>query len=402
MRYARAVVALVALIATGCAPSGPAVVPEPTSTPPAAIDTAPVDAAAWPPALRLVQRWTGFELPVGLTHAGDGTGDLYIVEQTGTIRRLGADTQSMSVFLDVRDRVSTGGERGLLGLAFAPDYPESGVFYLDYTDTGGHTVIARFRSTDGVGDPSSEQIVLRVKQPYANHNGGQIAFGPDGYLYIGMGDGGSGGDPAGNAQNGSSLLGKMLRIDVTGAIGTPDAYRVPADNPFAGNPAFRPEIWALGLRNPWRFSFDRGTGELYIADVGQNAWEEIDVEPAAAGGRNYGWNIFEGSHTYPPKSARPGNARDFAMPVVEYDHSAGKSVTGGFVYRGERYPDMRGVYLYADYVTGRVWGLARVGGTWKTSLLLETGLNPSSFGEDASGTLYLLDHSSGTIFEIAE
>lgn len=403
------VAAMLALGAAGCTPSQPQVVAEPTATaeptspPVTVIDTSPVDPANWPPAIALTERWTGFELPVGLTHAGDGSGRVFVVEQNGRINVIDKGADAASVFLDISDLVSKTGERGLLGLAFAPDYTTSGAFYVDYTNVAGDTVIARYRvsAAPDVADPASAQILLTIKQPYANHNGGQLAFGPDGYLYIGMGDGGSGGDPKRNAQNGKSLLGKLLRIDVTGAIGTSDPYRIPPDNPVVGNAALRPEIWALGLRNPWRFSFDRGTGELYIADVGQNAWEEIDVQPPATGGLNYGWNVYEGSHTYPPKTAKPKNVSDYAMPVIEYDHSAGESVTGGYVYRGSEQPGLRGVYLYADYVTGRIWGLARVGGAWKTELLLDTGYNPSSFGEDEAGEIYLLDHTSGSILHIS-
>ncbi|MHB1341406.1 MAG: PQQ-dependent sugar dehydrogenase [Coriobacteriia bacterium] len=416
MAFALAALLIVAVMAllflANRAPSDPQVVPEPTATPDAtgtpepttppvaAIDTSPVDPADWPPAIALEERWSGFELPVVLTHAGDGSGRVYVVEQNGRISIPGASPDYVADFLDVSRLVSTGGERGLLGLAFAPDYETSGVFYIDYTNTAGDTVIARYVAREGHADPSSAEIILTIKQPYANHNGGQIAFGPDGYLYIGMGDGGSGGDPEGNGQDPRSLLGKMLRIDVTGAVDSGEPYVIPADNPFVDDGTYRPEIWSLGLRNPWRFSFDRGTGELYIGDVGQSAWEEIDVEPPATGGRNYGWNVFEGTHTYPPGTPSPGNAGRYTKPVVEYDRSAGKSVTGGFVYRGTRYPSLRGVYVYADYVTGRVWGLARVGSEWKNETLLDSGLNPSSFGEDETGELYLLDHTSGTIYQV--
>lgn len=414
--FAMAALAFVAVVVmfflANRTPSAPRVVPEATSTPGATqtpepsmppvavIDTSPVDPADWPPTIKLEERWGAFELPVQLTHAGDGSGDVFVVEQGGRIMAIQDGGDYAGVFLDISDLVSTGGERGLLGLAFAPDYETSRNFYVDYTNRAGDTVIARYRSSGLKADTASAEVLLSIEQPYANHNGGQIAFGPDGYLYIGMGDGGSGGDPKRNGQNPKSLLGKMLRIDVTGAIGTDKPYLVPADNPFVDDGAYRPEIWSLGLRNPWRFSFDRGTGELYIADVGQNAWEEIDVEPAATGGRNYGWNVFEGTHTYPPNTRTPANADRYTKPVVEYDRSAGKSVTGGFVYRGTAYPELRGVYFYADYVTGRVWGLARVGGEWKSEKLLESGFNPSAFGEDEAGELYLLDHTSGEIFAI--
>ncbi len=271
-------------------------------------------------------------------------------------------------FLDITDRVRSGGERGLLGLAFPPGYADKGYFYVNYTALNGATTISRFRLIAGDpnrADPASEEILLVIAQPYANHNGGQIAFSPrDGYLYVGMGDGGSGGDPQNRAQNPAELLGKLLRLDVEGAVGTASAYLVPPTNPYTATIGYRPEIWALGLRNPWRFSFDRQTGDLYIGDVGQGLWEEIDYQPASsAGGQNYGWRIMEGAHCYNPD---PCDSTGLTLPIWEYSHSAGQCVTGGYVYRGDDYPDLAGMYIFGDYVSGAIWGLRRAGGRGST------------------------------------
>jgi glucose/arabinose dehydrogenase len=238
--------------------------------------------------------------------------------------------------------------------------------------------------------------LLTVVQPFTNHNGGQLAFGPDGYLYIGLGDGGSGGDPLNNAQNPLALLGKMIRIDVGSNTGT---YAVPAGNPFVGNAAYRPEIWALGLRNPWRFSFDRQTGDLFIADVGENTYEEVNFQPAGGlGGTNYGWNIMEGLHCYNATSCDPAG---LTLPVVEYQHLSGNcSIIGGYVYRGSLYPALRGVYLYGDFCSGRIWGLKLAGTTVENRLLLESGIVLSTFGEDEAGTIYVADPVSGNIYKI--
>jgi len=256
-------------------------------------------------------------------------------------------------------------------------------------------VVSRFRLTadPGVADPASEEVVLTVAQPFANHNGGQLAFGPDGYLYIGMGDGGSGGDPFNNAQSSTTLLGKLLRIDVESAT---QPYAVPASNPFRGNPNFRPEIWALGLRNPWRFSFDRSTGDLWIADVGQNAWEEVNVQPAASpGGENYGWRLMEGAHCYDPN---PCNPTGLVLPVAEYDHSLGCSITGGFVARGPAPARLAGAYVYGDFCSGRVWAVRRQGASFVNELILTTPYGISAFGEDEAGSLYLADYGGGALY----
>ncbi|HJW89549.1 MAG TPA: PQQ-dependent sugar dehydrogenase [Anaerolineales bacterium] len=282
------------------------------------------------------------------------------------------------------------GERGLLGLAFHPRYAENGLFYVNYTDLNGNTVIARFQvlADPQRADPGSEMRLLGVDQPFPNHNGGGLAFGSDGYLYLGLGDGGSGGDPLDNGQNTQTLLGKLLRIRVDGG----EPYALPPDNPFI-NGGGAPEIWAYGLRNPWRFSFDRLTGDLYIADVGQGMWEEVNYLPAGSpGGTNFGWDYREGAHPF--TDASPPSRVELIDPVVEYDHSQGCSITGGYVYRGDRLPEWRGVYLYGDYCTGLVWGLLLgPDGGWQNALLFETLARISSFGEDQSGELYLVDRS---------
>ncbi len=332
---------------------------------------------------------SGLEKPVGLVHAGDGTGRLFIIEQRGVIQIVQNNALLTTPFLDIRDRVNDrSSEQGLLGLAFSPDYAQNGYFFINYTNARGDTVIARYRvSADpNIADPASEEIVLTIEQPYGNHNGGHLAFGPDGYLYIGTGDGGSANDPAGNAQNLSTLLGKMLRLDVADF-----PYTIPSDNPFGD------EIWAYGLRNPWRYSFDRLTGDLYIGDVGQNQWEEITfMAYDAPGGANLGWDVMEASH---PFEGTAPEGIPLIAPVAEYDHSEGCSVTGGFVYRGAM-SAWQGVYLYGDYCSGRVWGLLHnADGSWTNAWLFESGANISSFGEDESGEIYLIDHQ-GHIFRL--
>lgn len=366
----------------------------------------------------------GLNQPLHITHAGDSTGRLFVVERGGRIRIVKDGMLLSTPFLDIIDRVGDReGEQGLLSVAFPPDYASRGVFYVDYTDNSGDTVVARYRLTSNpdIADPDSEEIILTIEQPFANHNGGQLAFGPnDGYLYIATGDGGSAGDPQNNAQNPASLLGKLLRIDVepgqvispsyiaylpiifsgNARAGSNGAYRIPPDNPYTQTPGYRGEIWSLGLRNPWRFSFDRQTGDLYIGDVGQRTYEEIDYQPASsAGGENYGWRIMEGFHCYDAESC---DMTGLVLPVVEYDHSQGCSVTGGPVYRGQDYPGMHGIYFYGDYCSGRIWGLKYDGATWQSSLLLDTAHNIASFGEDEAGNLYLSDYFNGDIYMIRE
>lgn len=357
--------------------------------------------------LQLAPFATGFSSPVKIASAGDDR--LFIVEQNALIYVVEADgTRLATPFLDLTDRVATGGERGLLGMVFEPDDPS--IFYLNYTRKSeigaenGDTVIARYRvlATDpNRGDPASEEIMLVINQPYSNHNAGDMAFGPDGYLYIPMGDGGSGGDPENRAQNLSSLLGKVLRIDVTGQ----QTYAIPPGNPFAddGDPNTRAEIWSYGWRNPWRFSFDRLTGEMYVGDVGQGAWEEIDVEPPDTPGRNYGWRLCEGSYVYPPTDP-PTNCSTtggLTLPVFDYSRDEGQSVTGGYVYRGSRYPNLVGHYLFTDFMSGNFWSLVRDSqGNWVPTKHGSLGINsPTTFGEDKDGELYVASRS-GTIYRV--
>jgi len=328
---------------------------------------------------------------------GDTT-RLFIVEKTGTIRIFRNGALLPGAFLDLSTQVSHGSEQGLLGLAFHPRYASNGKFYVDYTDAQGDTRVVEYLVSSNPDVASGTwRSILIVDQPYSNHNAGQLAFGPDGDLYVGFGDGGSAGDPQDRAQNPDSLLGKMLRIHVDApdpAAGT--EYSIPPDNPFVGRSGYRPEIWALGLRNPWRYAFDRATGDLYIADVGQNLWEEVDVEPAGRGGRNYGWNVTEGFHCY---SAAQCDTTGFTAPVVEYGHDAGCSITGGYVYRGRAVPDLDGVYFYGDYCSGFVRSFRYANGVatderdWTSSLRTSSGgamAGLSSFGQDARGELYLL------------
>ena len=336
--------------------------------------------------------------PVYLTHAFDER--IFVVEQVGTIRIMLNDELLPDPFLDIQDRVnSNANEQGLLSVAFHPAYGENGRFYLNYTDSAGSTVIASYQvqpDNPNLADPNSEQILMSIGQPYNNHNGGQIKFGPDGYLYIGMGDGGSAGDPDNNGQTFTTLLGNMLRIDVD-AGNENFAYGVPASNPFVDDDAVRNEIWATGLRNPWRFSFDRLNGDLFITDVGQNAWEEVNYQPInSGGGQNYGWNWYEGTHCYADGCDPTG----LTPPIFEYNHSDGCSITGGYIYRGEAYPALWGNYLFTDYCTGNVWSIVQVDGQWQSAIVENTGRLVASFGEDANGELYALDHRSGEILQI--
>ncbi len=374
----------------------------PTETPPAtqtatseattSPTTTPIADVALEPALQLFV--DGLERPTFLTHAGDGSGLLYVTEQAGRIRIIRNGVLDEATFLDIEDKVgSSGNEQGLLSVAFAPDFQQSRKVFVNYTDHSGDTIVAGFlASADGLSaDPGSEWQVIKIGQPYANHNGGQLQFGPDGMLYIGMGDGGSQGDPQHHAQDVTSLLGKMLRIDVSQS--TKDApYATPAGNPNFGADA-KPEIWSVGLRNPWRFSFDRATGDLFIADVGQNKIEEINFQPASSqGSENWGWNLREGTEEY-------AGAKTDAMtdPIQEYWHGEdGCSVTGGYVYRGVSVPTLVGAYIYGDYCSGRIWSLrAGADGTWSNDLLFSTEYSITSFGEDAQGELYVLDRAGG-------
>ncbi|HSL42995.1 MAG TPA: PQQ-dependent sugar dehydrogenase [Anaerolineales bacterium] len=329
---------------------------------------------------------SGLERPVDLQP--DGSGRLFVIEKRGRIRIIENDQLLDAPFVDITDRVgSSGNEQGLLGLAFHPQYSQNGRFFVNYTDTNGDTVIARFQVTGdpNVADPNSEMELLGVDQPFANHNGGALVFGPDGYLYAGLGDGGSQGDPNENAENTEVLLGKILRLDVDSA----DPYTVPVDNPFGS------EVWAYGLRNPWRLSFDHATGDLYIGDVGGSQWEEIDFLPAGSpGGANFGWDHREGAHEY-----EGGGPEGMINPVAEYSHpEGGCSVTGGYVYRGSL-PEWNGIYLYGDYCTGMIWGLMNSSNGWQSQRLYDLDFTITSFGQDTSGEIYLLS-DNGSIFRL--
>jgi glucose/arabinose dehydrogenase len=376
-------------------------------------------------ALRARVYASGFTTPVAFVQDPIDRTVQYVVEQSGRIRVVRNGIVLDTDFLDLRNAVIAGGEQGLLGLAFAPD-TASGRLFVNFTNTSGNTVVARFQRSANplVADPAS-RFDLRwrdvgpfIAQPFSNHNGGNLIFGPDGYLYIGLGDGGSGNDPAHRAQNPRELLGKMLRIDINVPDSDSVGYAIPGDNPFvAGGPAgTRPEIWDFGVRNPWRYSFDDpargGTGALVIADVGQNRWEEIDYEPRGRGGRNYGWRNREGSHDN--VTALAPAFQPLIDPVYEYDHSVGQSITGGFVYRGAALGSAyQGRYFFADYVQGRVWSLgltidANTGEAKASGLMEHTselGGNQlgsiSSFGVDASGELYIVSYSRGIVFKIA-
>lgn len=366
---------------TEAPPQPDTAIPQPTENPVTTVSQFPdPNGFTWTPILN------GLDRPVDLQSAFDGSGRLFIIEKYGVIRIFKDGQLFPEPFLNIDALVDdSGNEMGLLGFAFHPNFEQNGYFYVNYTGDGGHTRISRFTASGDTADPNSEQVLLVIDQPFENHNGGGVAFGPDGYLYLGLGDGGAAGDPFKNGQNTNVLLGKLLRIDVNNG----DPYSIPADNPF-GN-----EIWAYGLRNPWRFSFDRVTGDLWIGDVGQGEWEEVDYLPAGSpGGANFGWSIMEGSYGYDGQ-AQPG----LLLPAAEYSHSnpySGCSVTGGYVYRGSM-PEWNGIYLYGDYCSGKVWGLLLSNGQWQSQVLFETGVTITSFGEDEAGELYLLS-DTGTVY----
>lgn len=362
---------------------------------PEAAPRTPVDPSRVSITIELVV--TGLERPVAVRAASDGSGRLFIVEQPGRIRIIDGDGLRPIPFLDIANRVrDTSDEQGLLGLAFHPEYSSNGRFFVNYTDLSGDTVVAEYTRSDGdanVSDSSSEEIIMTIEQPYSNHNGGDLAFGPDGYLWIATGDGGNGGDPQGNGQNLETLLGKLLRVDIDNG----STYTIPPDNPFADDPEASDEIWALGLRNPWRFSFDRETGDLYIGDVGQGAWEEIDFEARSdLGGRNFGWNTMEGSRCFQSSNC---STEGLTLPVAEYGHALGCSITGGYVYRGTRFPALRGLYVYGDFCSGTLWAFAP--GEWAEAVVGQTGASISSFGEDENGELYLTDLWAGAVYLVS-
>lgn len=394
------------------------------------IAAAPVG-VTWP-TISLTLAVSGLTQPTYIHHAGDGSGRIFIVERRGSIRIFKNNALQSTPFLDLSptgaNRVgSSGAEQGLLSVAFPPGYVTKGYFYVYYTNLSGTIVVARYRITANpdVADPNSEQIVLAINHPtYQNHNGGQLQFGPDGFLYIGVGDGGSGGDPNNNAQNPNVLLGKLLRINVEPisnpapppapsftpvftfylpitalSPNSPVIYTIPVTNPFTSTVGYRGEIWALGLRNPWRFSFDRQTHDLYIADVGQSSREEVDFQLAAsAGGQNYGWRCYEGNIVYNPTGCGP--IGQYTFPVVDYAHDVGCSITGGYVYRGPGNAAMQGIYFYGDFCSGTIWGLQMSGPTWVSSALKSTGISISTFGEDEPGNLYVANYFGGSIYQI--
>ncbi len=404
-------VVLVLLIAGGvvAAPAIPSEVEPPigwAQTPQALISTAnfTIALAAVVP--------SGLTDPVGIANAGDGSGRLFVVEQSGAIRVIKKGVLNSTPFFSLTGKISCCGERGLLSVAFDPDYKTNGVFYVYYTALNGDVTIERYTVATPASDVAtiiSSTLILAVAHPAGNHNGGQLHFGPDGYLYTGLGDGGGSGDPHppdGNGQNPAELLGKILRLNVRSV----PTYTIPASNPFTQTAGYRPEIWALGVRNPWRFSFDRGTGDLYIGDVGQNCFEEINYQPAASsGGENYGWRMMEGFHQFDPADmtncTQPViTPAGITRPITEYPHPTGESVTGGFVYRGSVYPRLAGWYFYADYQTGLIWAIAQTQpGVWSGAQKLSSGLNVSTFGEDENGELYLADYQgvgTGALYKI--
>jgi glucose/arabinose dehydrogenase len=364
--------------------------PAPDTAMPPPTETPVINAGGFPKAADY--EWqliaSGLNRTVDIQPAKDGSGRLFIIEKTGYIRIYENGQLLDAPFLDITNRVNhSGNEMGLLGLAFSPDYKQNGFFYVNYTGDGGNTRISRFHASGNSADSNSENVLLIIKQPYPNHNGGALAFGPDGYLYAGLGDGGSAGDPHKNGQNTTVLLGKILRLDVHNG----DKYSIPSDNPF-GN-----EVWAYGLRNPWRISFDRDTGDLWIGDVGQDKWEEIDYLPAGSqGGANFGWSIMEGNHNY---DGEPQSG--MILPVAEYSHAEGGcSVTGGYVYRGT-IPEWNGIYIYGDYCSGKVWALILSDGQWQSKVMFETGVTITSFGQDESGEIYLAS-DNGRIYRLTK
>ncbi|MEO5903360.1 MAG: PQQ-dependent sugar dehydrogenase [Gemmatimonadaceae bacterium] len=349
--------------------------------------------------MRLEQVGDRFQSPVYVT-SPPGDSRLFVVEQAGRIRVVKSGIAAQTPFLDIRSRVKTGGEQGLLSVAFHPSYRTNGFFYVNFTDKQGDTRIERFKAgaNPDVADSASSLLILKIDQPYANHNGGLVMFGPDGMLYIGMGDGGSAGDPKGSGQNRNALLGKILRINVS----RQDPYTIPVDNPYANGAEGKPEVWATGIRNPWRFAFDRSAGLMYIADVGQNQTEEVDVVPASRAGVNYGWNSMEAASCYRPSSGCKSSGLE--LPVLTYGHSGGAcSITGGFVYRGRRLAAIAGHYFYADYCTGWIRSfkyenrLATDRREWKTD---RNAGHIVSFGEDGAGELYVVAEG-GQIYRIA-
>ena len=343
----------------------------------------------------------GLDSPLAVTSAGDGSNRIFVVQQGGQVRIVRDGSLVAAPFLDISARITSGGERGLLGLAFHPNFPTDPRLFVDYTDASGDTQVSSFTVHAGrpdAADGNSEVKLLHVAQPFPNHNGGAVVFGPDGYLYISMGDGGSGGDPLGNGQSLKTLLGKILRIDIDHT----DAnlpYAIPSANPFVGTADALREIFLFGLRNPWRISFDRATGDLWIGDVGQGAWEEVDVARAGTAGENYGWNTMEGNHCFSPPEGC--TTTGLTPPVAEYSHASGCTVIGGSVYRGSAQPALAGGYLFGDYCSGTVWAIDPASDALRDpTVVLESGASISSFGEDEAGELYATDISGGKLLRV--
>jgi glucose/arabinose dehydrogenase len=346
---------------------------------------------------------TGLVLPLDVVNAKDGSNRLFVVEKAGTIRIWNGSSLLAEPFLDIRSIVrSTGNEQGLLSLAFHPNYTANGYFYVWYNNLLGHVTLARYsRSGLNAADPASGVILLSLYKPFTNHNGADLNFGPDGYLYFGTGDGGGAGDPANRAQNGDTLLGKMIRIDVNNP--NPPYYSIPPTNPYINDPAIRDEIIAIGMRNPWRWSFDRETGDMWIADVGQNLREEVNFRPAdSILGLNYGWRCYEGTPVFNDSSCNP--QPNYVFPIFEYPHdnaTGGRSITGGFVYRGTEFPFLQGYYITSDYVSNRGWLIKSDGsGGWNTTMQATWAARISSYGEGEDGTLYAVSLTTGTLFKL--
>jgi glucose/arabinose dehydrogenase len=418
-RWSRPTAALVALalVAAACGSStgSPTPHPSPAGSRPSATASrgagATADPGASPSGGSFDPAAVGVELevvtdipgqPLAIAAPADGSGRLFVVDQGGRIWLVRDGRRAEAPFLDIAARVTSGGEQGLLGLAFHPSFPDDPRFFVYYTDRDGRQVVAQYRVPAAGADEAdrdSETVLLRMDDFAANHNGGALVFGPDGNLYVSTGDGGGGGDPRGNGQKLDTLLGKILRIDVD-ASGDGRPYAIPSDNPFRDRAGAQPEIWLMGLRNPWRISFDRATGDLWIGDVGQNSYEEIDVVRAGSGGgQNFGWNLTEGFHCFP--SGEPCAPDGLTPPVTEYDHDFGCSVTGGVVYRGAAYPALGGGYLFADYCSGNVWLIdAAAQEVRDPRLVLESGRSISSFGEDEAGEVYATDIRAGELLRV--
>lgn len=424
---ALAVAGVLGMVAAGCggvssAPVEPTAGPSVAGSPPIGRSPTPSAAAAEPSpapespnepaprfdptrvALSIEVMVEGLRAPVDVAAPGDGSGRLFVVEQAGVIRVVSDNTLLTRPFLDIRARISSGGERGLLGLAFHPDFPTDPRFLVNYTDLDGDTVIAEYRLDAGqpsIGDPQSERILLQIDQPFPNHNGGAVVFGPDGMLYIATGDGGSGGDPQGNGQRLDTLLGKVLRIDVDrppDGVGEP--YRVPADNPFVATAGALPEIWLTGLRNPWRMRFDPETADLWIGDVGQGEWEEIDVARAGESGLNYGWNRMEGFHCFEP--SRGCDEAGLTLPIAEYGHDLGCAIVGGVVVRDPAQPLLDGGYLFSDACSGNLWLLDPAGAGRREPVLVRgSGRSISSIAQDEDGTVVATDLVTGELVTIS-